>query len=67
MFIYFTGDCNPNNPGVILRFAILISSSDSADRGRSILRVSLLVAFSDLKMLISFPFFVCLSFVMSEA
>ena len=29
--------CNPNNPVVILRFAIL--TSDSADRGRSIIRV----------------------------
>ena len=58
---------NPNNPVVILRFAILTSSSDSADRGCSIIRVSLLVAFSDLKMLISFPFFACLAFLMSEA
>ena len=31
---------NPNNPVVILRFAIS-SSSDSADRGRSIIRVNL--------------------------
>ena len=31
---------NPNNPVVILRIAILTSSSDSADRGRSIIRVS---------------------------
>ena len=30
---------NPNNPVVILRFAILTSSSDSADRGRSIIQV----------------------------
>jgi len=29
-------ELNPNNPVVILRFAI---SSDSADRGRSIIRV----------------------------
>jgi hypothetical protein len=33
-------DNNPNNPVVILRFAILASSSDSADRGRSIIRVT---------------------------
>ena len=31
---------NPNNPVVILRFAIS-SSSDSTDRGRSIIRVNL--------------------------
>ena len=36
-------NCNPNNPVVILRFAILTSSSDSADRGRSIIRVSAIV------------------------
>ena len=35
---------NPNNPVVILRFAILTSSSDSANRGRSIIRVIPLVA-----------------------
>ena len=31
---------NPNNPVVILHFAILTSSIDSADRGHSIIRVS---------------------------
>ena len=35
---------NPNNPVVILRFAILTSSSDSANRGHSIIRVIPLVA-----------------------
>ena len=34
----FKPSSNPNNPVVILRFTIL--SSDSADRGRSIIRVS---------------------------
>jgi hypothetical protein len=33
---------NPNNPVVILRFAIL---SDSADRGRSIIRVTIWFTF----------------------
>ena len=36
LFIKLQWRSNPNNPVVILRFAI---SSDSADRGRSIIRV----------------------------
>ena len=36
--VYIHHKYNPNNPVVILRFAIL--TSDSADRGRSIIRVT---------------------------
>ena len=37
--IYIWVWSNPNDPVVIVRIAILTSSSDSADRGRSIIRV----------------------------
>ena len=43
--MYSRRTSNPNNPVVILRFAIITSSSDSADRGRSIIRVNVLPVF----------------------
>ena len=46
--ISFSARLNPNNPVVILRSRSSLHSSDSADRGRSIIRVTLDCVYSSI-------------------